>query len=150
MADQDFRPSKFPREDDRRKSDRRQFPVTNVEQPCTGCAAQFEVMLSQRMQENREFYEKKLDEALSRKFGELKRLFESAFPNKDPVGHRIAHEKYIKDADFYKGVKEKVVVGVITAVLVAVLGFAFTAIWIQFLRGPQTEQHPPNNQGTKP
>lgn len=52
------------------------------------------------------------------KFGQLDTLFKSAFPNGDPVGHRLAHEGQIKSAEFWSRIKislaEKLAFGVVS------------------------------------
>lgn len=69
---------------------------------------------------------------MDEKFKELREFVASAFPNGDPTGHRQAHEKAIRDADWWAkfklGLFEKIVLGGVMGA-VAFLG---AAAWEHF------------------
>lgn len=72
----------------------------------------------------------------NRTTSEIHKLFKEAFPDGDAVSHRQSHEKWIAKAEaeerFWLNIKEKAV----TAIVIAVIGWAGLALWAAFLQGP--------------
>lgn len=58
--------------------------------------------------------------------------FSSAFPGGDPHGHRMAHEKAIKDAGRWDQLKADFISKAFTTGLMAALGFVLIAAWEHF------------------
>ena len=77
-----------------------------------------------------------LKEAMTRIEGKVDDLT-SAFPNKDSVGHRLAHEKEMKDA----GISERFWQAIKLALAILAIGgaaaWAAHALWPAFLMGPK-------------
>ena len=67
---------------------------------------------------------------------EIHKLFKASIPNEDAVGHRLAHESWIRkeeeDKEFWLKLKQNV----INWAVIAALGWGGIAIWTAFLRGP--------------
>lgn len=61
----------------------------------------------------------------------------SAFPNKDPVGHLLAHEKEIKDAEKKDVFKEKMKFAFWALVMSAATVWGGIVAWASFLKGPK-------------
>lgn len=55
--------------------------------------------------------------------------FKNAFPGGDPHGHRLAHEKQIKDATRWDALKADFISKAFTTGLMAALFFALAAVW---------------------
>jgi hypothetical protein len=66
---------------------------------------------------------------MDRQFAELRRSFGDAFPNGDPHGHRVAHERIISNAGQWDALKRGIVEKVIGGGIWAAIGFALLAIW---------------------
>ena len=66
---------------------------------------------------------------IDKQFAGLKQSFNDAFPNGDPHGHRIAHEKAIADATQWHKVRQGVVEKVASGAVWAAILFAALAVW---------------------
>ena len=77
-------------------------------------------------------HEKRVMEHLDSGFDRLTQTFASAFPDGDPHGHRIAHEKAIKAATGWDRLKADIVSKFLTAGLWATAGFLAFAAWESF------------------
>lgn len=84
--------------------------------------------------------EEAVDEALSKhdvemrafiknEFGQLHALISAAFPNGDVHGHKIAHEKQIKDANRWDALKAEFISKAFTSGMLAAAFFVFMAVW---------------------
>lgn len=80
-------------------------------------------------------HEKRLRDHLDERFDTMQKLFASAFPGGDPHGHRIAHEKAIKDAEGWDKIKRDAIGKIASAGLVFGLGWAASAMWAAFRDG---------------
>jgi hypothetical protein len=76
-----------------------------------------------------ERHELRVMEHLDSGFDRLTQTFASAFPNGDPHGHRLAHEKAIRAATGWDKLKADVVGKFLTAGLWAAAGFLAFAAW---------------------
>jgi hypothetical protein len=74
-------------------------------------------------------HEEKMLGHLDSGFDRLNETFKSAFPNGDPHGHRLAHEKAIRAATGWDKLKADVVGKFLTAGLWAAAGFLAFAAW---------------------
>jgi hypothetical protein len=74
-------------------------------------------------------HEQHLTLHMDRQFALLKQTFADAFPGGDPHGHRLAHEKAIRNASWWDKVKSEAVTKVATAGLWAVVVFLAIAAW---------------------
>ena len=77
-----------------------------------------------------------LKEGLGRLEGKVD-TFIAAFPNKDPVGHLLAHEKEIKDAEKRDIFREKMKFLFWGLAMTAVSGWVLIVVWKAFLAGPK-------------
>ncbi|WP_460564784.1 hypothetical protein [Hydrogenophaga aquatica] len=66
------------------------------------------------------------------KFGQLHKLITDAFPGGDPHGHRMAHEKQIRDADGWAKMKAEVLSKFLSGGLWVAAGWLGFAIWQAF------------------
>ena len=66
---------------------------------------------------------------------ELKAYIATGYPDGDPVGHRMAHEKEIRDAARWDKIKGSVIEKVMTGGVWAVLVFLGAAAWEWVKRG---------------
>ena len=64
-----------------------------------------------------------------RKIGDL---LTSAFPHGDPHGHRMAHEKGIRDADSWRKIKGEVISKAATSTVLIALGWFALLLWSAF------------------
>jgi hypothetical protein len=66
---------------------------------------------------------------MDKQFDLLRRAFSEAFPGGDPHGHRIAHEKAIRNAGWWDKIKSEAASKTITAGLWVTMAFIAAAIW---------------------
>lgn len=69
---------------------------------------------------------------MDRQFAQLRQSFSDAFPNADPHGHRIAHEKAIRNATGWDKLKAEVLSKFLTAGLWVAAGWLAFAVWEAF------------------
>ena len=74
-------------------------------------------------------HEQHLVTHMDRQFAALRQSFSDAFPGGDPHGHRIAHEKAIRNASWWDKIKSEAASKTITAGLWVTLLFIAAAIW---------------------
>jgi hypothetical protein len=74
-------------------------------------------------------HETKIMQHLDSGFDRLTQSFASAFPGGDPHGHRLAHEKAIRDASGWAKLKAEVIGRFLTAGLWAAAVFLAFAAW---------------------
>lgn len=90
--------------------------------------ASIEFLVSKHVAANRQHFDDKMD-ALEQN---LTKLFASAFPNGDPIGHRNAHEAQIKTADWWSRMKTETFLNLAkSGAWVAVMWLAYAA-WKHF------------------
>lgn len=66
---------------------------------------------------------------MDKQFAALRQTFAEAFPGGDPHGHRIAHEKAIRNASWWDKIKSEAASKTITAGLWVTMAFIAAAIW---------------------
>ena len=74
-------------------------------------------------------HEQHLTLHMDQQFALLRQTFAEAFPNGDPHGHRIAHEKAIKNASWWDKIKSEAASKTIAAGLWVTMAFIAMAIW---------------------
>lgn len=74
-------------------------------------------------------HEQHLVTHMDRQFAILRQSFADAFPSGDPHGHRIAHEKAIRNAGWWDKIKSEAASKTITAGLWVTMAFIAAAIW---------------------
>lgn len=62
-------------------------------------------------------------------FGQLHALITAAFPNGDVHGHKVAHEKQIKDANRWDQLKSDFISKAFTTGMMGAVGFLLIAAW---------------------
>ena len=77
-------------------------------------------------------HEKQLKAHMDKQFAQLQSSFDSAFPNGDPHGHRLAHETEIRSASEWDRIKTEALNKVITGGVWALVVFLALAIWDRF------------------
>ena len=77
-------------------------------------------------------HEQHLMTHMDKQFALLKETFASAFPGGDPHGHRLAHEKAIRDATGWDKLKVELVGKFMTAGLLVAAGWLALAVWEAF------------------
>lgn len=76
-----------------------------------------------------ERHERRVMDHLDSGFDKLSQTFASAFPGGDPHGHRMAHEKAIRDATGRDKLRSEVLGKFVTGGLWAAAGFLAFAAW---------------------
>lgn len=66
---------------------------------------------------------------MDKQFAQLRQSFADAFPAGDPHGHRIAHEKAIRNAGWWDKIKSEAASKTITASLWVTLAFIALSVW---------------------
>lgn len=77
-------------------------------------------------------HEQHLTLHMDKQFAALRQTFSEAFPGGDPHGHRIAHEKAIRNASGWDKLKSEVVSKFLTAGLWVAVGWMAIAMWEAF------------------
>lgn len=77
-------------------------------------------------------HEQHLTLHMDRQFASLKQTFAEAFPGGDPHGHRLAHEKFIRDATGWDKLKADVLSKFLTGGLWVAAGWLLLAVWESF------------------
>lgn len=66
---------------------------------------------------------------MDKQFALLRQSFGEAFPGGDPHGHRLAHEKAIRNAGWWDKIKSEAASKTITASLWVTLAFIAMSVW---------------------
>ena len=74
-------------------------------------------------------HEHKVIAHMDAQFAALRQTFASAFPEGDPHGHRIAHEKAIRNAGWWDRIKSEAASKTLTAGVWVALLFVAAAVW---------------------
>ena len=77
-------------------------------------------------------HEAHITQHMDKQFQMLQETFSQAFPGGDPHGHRMAHERKIRDADGWEKLKAEVVSKFLTAGLWVAAGWLALAVWEAF------------------
>lgn len=87
------------------------------------------LMIQEAVSEALKNHEQHLLLHIDKQFAGLKQSFNDAFPDGDPHGHRIAHEKAISSATNWKKVQQGIVEKVASGGVWAALLFGALAVW---------------------
>jgi hypothetical protein len=90
-----------------------------------------QVMIQEAVSKALAAHEQHLTTHMDNQFRALRQTITDAFPNGDPHGHRIAHEKAIANASWWDKAKSDAFSKVTAAGLWAVLVFLAVAAWEQ-------------------
>lgn len=74
-------------------------------------------------------HEAKMTAMIKNEFNTLQELIKSAFPNGDPHGHRVAHEKAIASAGKWDKLKDGLIEKLLTGGVWALLIFIGMSVW---------------------
>ena len=97
--------------------------------------AQLALMIEEEVDRRIDKMEEKLLLHMDTKFAQLHKLITDAFPDGDPHGHRMFHEKSIKDADAWARIKGEVLSKFLTSGLWVAAGWLAFAVWQSFKEG---------------
>lgn len=91
--------------------------------------AQIALMIEKEVELRMDKTEQKLMLHMDTKFAQLHKLITDAFPEGDPHGHRMFHEKSIRDADAWSRIKGEVLSKFLTSGLWVAAGYLIFLIW---------------------
>jgi hypothetical protein len=91
-----------------------------------------QLMIEQTLASALKSHEVQITSHMDKQFAELKASFALAFPMGDPHGHRIAHEKAIRDATAWDRIKADAIGKVITGGFLVAVGWLALAVWEAF------------------
>lgn len=94
--------------------------------------AQIALMVEEEVERRVSKMEEKFLLHMDAKFAQLQKLITDAFPNGDPHGHRMFHEKSIKDADAWARIKGEVLSKFLTSGLWVAAAWLAFAVWQSF------------------
>lgn len=94
--------------------------------------AQIALMIEEEVERRVSKMEEKFLLHMDAKFAQLQKLITDAFPNGDPHGHRMFHEKSIKDADAWAHIKCEVLSKFLTSGLWVAAAWLAFAVWQSF------------------
>jgi hypothetical protein len=94
--------------------------------------AQISLMIEEELERRLAKFEDKMLMHMDAKFAQLHKLITDAFPNGDPYGHRMFHEKSIKDADSWSKIKGEVLSKFLTSGLWVAAAWLAFAVWQSF------------------
>lgn len=87
------------------------------------------LMIEQAVQTALRNHEQHLMTHMDKQFATLRHAFSEAFPGGDPHGHRLAHEKFISNANWWDRVKADAAGKLATAGIWVFLLFLAAAAW---------------------
>lgn len=91
-----------------------------------------QLMIEQALTSALKAHEIHITAHMDKQFASLRETFASAFPMGDPHGHRIAHEKAIRDATAWDRIKADAIGKVITGGFLVAAGWLALAVWEAF------------------
>jgi hypothetical protein len=94
--------------------------------------AQVSLMIEEELERRLAKFEDKMMLHMDVKFAQLHKLITDAFPTGDPHGHRMAHEKMIRDADGWSKIKGEILSKFLTGGLWLAAGYLAFAVWQAF------------------
>jgi hypothetical protein len=97
--------------------------------------AQIALMIEEEVGRRMDNTEQKLMLHMDTKFAQLHKLITDAFPEGDPHGHRMYHEKSIRDADAWSRIKGEVLSKFLTSGLWVAAGYLLFLIWSAIKEG---------------
>lgn len=93
------------------------------------------LMIEEAIEERVSKMEDRMVAHIDVKFAQMHRLIADAFPNGDPHGHRMAHEKAIRDAEGWSAIKRELITKVATGGVWVAMGWLLLAAWQAFKEG---------------
>lgn len=90
------------------------------------------LMIEEAVDDAMSKHEQRMTSMFKSEFGQLHTLISAAFPNGDVHGHKIAHEKAIRDAGRWDQLKADFISTAFRTGLMAALGFVLIAVWEHF------------------
>lgn len=90
------------------------------------------LMIEEALEDRVSKMEDRLTVHMDLKFDQMHRLIADAFPNGDPHGHRLAHEKQIEDAEGWKAIRRELITQVAKGGVLVAAGWLMLAIWQAF------------------
>lgn len=94
--------------------------------------AQIALMVEEEVERRMLKFEERVMLHMDVKFAQLHKLITDAFPEGDPHGHRMFHERQIKDADNWTKIKGEVLSKFLTSGLWVAAGWLAFAVWQSF------------------
>lgn len=87
------------------------------------------VMIEEAVDDAMSKHEQRITTMFKAEFGQLHTLISAAFPNGDVHGHKIAHEKAIKDANRWDQLKSEFISKAFTTGMMGAVAFLLMAAW---------------------
>lgn len=87
------------------------------------------LMIEEAVEDALTKHEEQMRTFIKGEFGQLHSLISAAFPNGDVHGHKIAHEKAIRDANRWDQIKADFIGTAFKTGLMAAIGFMLVAAW---------------------
>jgi hypothetical protein len=94
--------------------------------------AQIALMIEEEVERRISKMEERMMLHMDGKFAHLHRLISDAFPNGDPHGHRMFHERQIKDADGWDKMKADILSKFLSSGLWVAAGWLAYSVWQSF------------------
>lgn len=94
--------------------------------------AQISLMIEEELERRLAKFEDKMLLHMDAKFAQMHKLISDGYPHGDPHGHRMAHEKMIREADGWSKIKGEIVTKFLTGGLWIAAGWLAFAIWQAF------------------
>jgi len=94
--------------------------------------AQISLMIEEEVERRLGKFEEKLMLHMDGKFAQLHRIITDGYPGGDPHGHRMAHEKMIRDADGWNRIKGEILSKFLTGGLWIAAGWLAFTVWQAF------------------
>lgn len=97
--------------------------------------AQIALMVEEEVERRLSKMEEKLMLHMDSKFAQMHKLITDAFPDGDPHGHRMFHERSIRDADAWAKIKGEVLSKFLSSGLWVAAGWLAFSVWQAFKEG---------------
>jgi hypothetical protein len=94
--------------------------------------AQISLMIEEELERRLGKFEDKMLLHMDAKFAQLHKIITDGYPNGDPHGHRMAHEKMIRDADGWSKIKGDILSKFLTGGLWIAAAYLALAVWQAF------------------
>ena len=97
--------------------------------------AQISVMVEEEVERRISQRDERLMLHMDQQFSQLQKLITAAFPDGDPHGHRMYHEKSIREANAWARIKGEVISKFLTGGLWVAAAWLAFAVWQSFKEG---------------
>jgi hypothetical protein len=111
--------------------DRREPRLTCPAAPSVS-EAQISLMIEEELERRLAKFEDKMLMHMDTKFAQLHKIITDGYPYGDPHGHRMAHEKMIREADGWAKIKGEIVSKFLTGGLWLAAGWLAFVVWQAF------------------